>query len=375
MKLHKEHKIAIGFVVLGAAAYFGYNGYAAYAIDRVKFAPIKPGRVNILGIDTSKGYRIIVANQVAQLIQGGVDEFGAPDFSETDSNSNQKRRVPLREMLQALQGDEVALGKFITGMNEQLRQVEMPTEEIYWTTDDIQKALDGDAQLRAKLEADLNMRLDGKPLDQIRMKSIQNGIVIKCRIPIDVPVEGQTRTLVGEVKVPYRPRFVEDLEKRYEQQFNLTAEKIKGYYLELADELAANPATAEDITRSLRTRIDPAALQDRYAPKPLKDLLTTAQILLNDSFIEKASFNEQPGPEGKPVYDVQLDVNDEGRQRLWQFSRKQKGTQLLLVVDGIAIAAPRIRGEITQSQVTIRQIPDRGLVEEAVELINSLRKN
>jgi hypothetical protein len=375
VKLHKEHKIAIGFVALAAAAYFGYNGYAAYTIDRVTFAPIKPGRVNIVGIDTSKGYRIIVANQVAQLVQGGVDEFGAPDFSETDSNSNQKRRVPLREMLQVLQGDEVALGKFITGMSDQLRGVEMPTQEIYWTTEDVQKALDGDVALRTKLESDLNMRLDGTPLDQIRMRSIQNGIVLKCRIPVDVPVEGEVRKLVGEVLIPYRPRFVEDLEKRYEQQFDLTAEKVKGYYLELADELAANPSTAEDIARSLRTRIEPEALKARYTPKPLTDLLSTARVLLNDSFIEKASFSEQPGPEGKPVYDVQLDVTDEGRQRLWQFSRKQKGTQLLLVVDGIAIAAPRVRGEITQPQVTIKQIPDRGLVEDAVELINSLRKN
>lgn len=375
MKLHREHKIAIGFVGIAAAAYFGYQAYAAYAIDRVTFTPLKPGRVNIVGVDTSKGYRIIVANQVAQLVKGGNDEFGAPDFAEAETNSENKRRVPLREMLLALQGDEKALGKFLTGMNEQLRKVEMPTVEVPWAAEDIEKALSGDATLKTKLEQDLNMRIDGTPLEQIRLKSIQNGIVIKLKVPVDVPVEGEIKKLVGEISIPYRPRFVDDLEKRYEQQFELTPEKIKGYYLELANELVENPKAKEDIASSLRDRINPKTLESRFLPQALRDLITTSTILLNESFMNVARFVQQPGPEGKPVFDIAIDVNEEGRQRLWQFSRKHPGTQLLLVVDGIAIAAPRIRGEITQPQVSIKQVPDRSLVEDAVELINSLRKN
>lgn len=360
---------------LAAAVYFGYQAYAAYAIDKVQFTALKPGRVNILGVDTSMGYRIIVANQVAQLVKGGTDEFGAPDFSESDSSSDQKRRVPLREMLLAMQGDEKALGKFITGMSEELRKAEMPTAEIPWSTADIEKALNGNAALKLKLEQDLNMRLDGTPLDQIRLKSIQNGIVIKCPVKVQIPVEGKPVDMVGEISIPYRPRFVVDLEKRYEQQFDLTPEKIKGYYLELAAELDTNPTNREDIARSLKSRIDSKALSERYAPKAMQDLFANSTILLNESFILNAKFTQQPGPEGKPVYDVAIDVNEEGRQRLWQFSRKHPGTQLLVVVDGIAIAAPRFRGEITQPQVTIKQVPDRSLVEDAVELINSLRKN
>ncbi len=374
MKLHREHKIAIGFVALFAGAYFGYQAYAAYAIDRVQFAPLKPSRVNIIGVDTSAGYRIIVANQVAQLVQGGTDEFGAPDFSETDSNSNQKRRVPLREMLRALQGDEEALGKFVTGMSEELRKAEMPTVEIVWKAEDIAKALDGDSTLATKLEQDLNMRLDGSPLDQIRMRSVQNGIVILNRVPITFQVEGQERTLNSEVKLPYRPRFIEDLEKRYQERFQQTAQQVMGYYLELADEQAANPGSKEDVAKSLRNRIDPKLLESRFVPDALR-VLKNSTVLLNDTFMKKASFSEQPGPEGKPVYDLAIDVSEEGRQRLWQFSRKHQGVQLLLVVDGIAIAAPRVRGELTLPQVTIKQVPDRGLVEDAVELINSLRNN
>lgn len=374
MKLHKEHKIAIGFAVLAAGTFFGYQAYAAYAIDNVKFAPLRPGRVNLIGVDAGGGYRIIVSNQIAQLVQASDDEFEAPDFTGSDS-SNQKRRVPLREMLQALQGDEVALGKFLTGMNEELRTAEMPTHEVVWTGADVQKALDGDASLRSKLEKDLNMRLDGNPLDQIRMKSIQNGIVLKCLVPIEVIVEGEKRALHGEVSIPYRPRFIVDLEKRYQQQFDLTPQKVQGYYLELAAELEEAPNNRENIVDSLKARIDPKTLQNRYTPKPLRDLLAKATVLLNDSFMLDASFSEQPGPEGKPIFDVRINVSDEGRQRLWQFSRKHRQMQLLLVVDGIAIAAPKIRGELTQPQVTIRQIPDRGLVEDAVELINSLRNN
>lgn len=374
MKLHREHKIAIGFVALFAGAYFGYQAYAAYAIDRVQFAPLKPSRINILGVDTSAGYRIIVANQVAQLVKGSTDEFGRPDFNETDSDSNQKRRVPLREMLQAMQGDEVALGKFVTGMSEDLRKAEMPTVEIVWTAEDIAKALDGDAQLASKLQEDLNMQLDGSPLDQIRMRSVRNGIVISSRVPITFNVEGKERTLFAEIRMPYRPRFIVDLEKRYQERFDQTAEKVKGYYLELAAEQEETAAAKEDIAQSLRSRIDIAALERRFVPDAL-NVLKSSTVLLNETFINRASFSEQPGPEGKPVYDIAIDVNEEGRQRLWQFSRKHQGVQLLLVVDGIAIAAPRVRGELTLPQVTIKQVPDRSLVEDAVELINSLRNN
>src|SRR5690606_34751493 len=99
------------------------------------------------------------------------------------------------------------------------------------------------------------------------------------------------------ISIPYRPRFVDDLEKRYEQQFELTPEKIKGYYLELANELVENPKAKEDIASSLRDRINPKTLESRFLPQALRDLITTSTILLNESFMNVARFVQQPGPE------------------------------------------------------------------------------
>jgi preprotein translocase subunit SecD len=69
-----------------------------------------------------------------------------------------------------------------------------------------------------------------------------------------------------------------------------------------------------------------------------------------------------------------VSLTDPGRRRIWQFSRRNPGAQLLFIVDGNAIAAPRIRHELSSSSIAITQIPDRGLVEDAVEQINTLRK-
>ncbi len=376
MKLHKEHKIAIGFVALVLGGYFGYQGYATYQVDRVEFPKIQPGRVSIVGIKAGAGYRIIVSNQVAQLLQSTGENFEAAEIgSESESQGDgSKKRVPLRELLQSLQGDEKALGKFVTSMNDDLKRADMPSTEVLWKAADVQKALDGDAALRLKLEQDLNVRLDGTPLDQIRMKSITHGIVLVCQVPVTVAVAGVQREMFGEIKIPFKPKFVEAVQKRYEKEFNVTPEMVKGNYLEVAREILDKPSSRENIAGNLADWIDNTTLKARFAVDPTR-VLSNAFVALNDTFVEGASFTERNGGEGKKLYDIEVRLTDEGRRRLWQYSRKHVGAQLLFIVDGVAIAAPRIRHELAQSTISITQIPDRSLVEEAVELINTLRKS
>jgi hypothetical protein len=67
-----------------------------------------------------------------------------------------------------------------------------------------------------------------------------------------------------------------------------------------------------------------------------------------------------------------LNLTPEGKDRLWQFSRKGNiGAQLLVIHNGIAIAAPRIRHELAQSNVSITQLPERSLAQETVDFLNS----
>lgn len=358
-----------------AGGYFGYQKYAAVQVDGANFEMLEPGRVSIVGVQAGKGYRIVVANQVAQLIEAGNENFqNQENYDEGAEESSSKKRVPLKEMLQTLQGNEKALGEFVTSMNDDLKKADLPMTEVKWPADKILAAMDGNKELRTKLEQDLNMHLDGTPLDQIRPNSIQDGIVVLCKVPVQVAVRGQKRDMYGEVKIPFKPRFIQMLQKSYEEEFNVTRATILGNYQRLRQELVDSPGNREDIERALRTMVDPEGLRNRFADSPSR-VLEHAFVALNDSFLESASYRESDGPDGKKFYDIDLNLNDEGRRRLWQYSRRNPGAQLLFVVDGIAIAAPRIRTELSQSTVTIRQIPDLTLVQDAVDLINSLRKN
>src|SRR5207253_11132494 len=103
-------KIVIGFVLLVALAWIGKWAYTHYSLKNKNFAPLAPGRVNLVGVNTSKGgYRILVANGMAQLVMGTQEEMkeAGADSSDSDSGGNdpsKKKRIPLKEMLQTLDG-------------------------------------------------------------------------------------------------------------------------------------------------------------------------------------------------------------------------------------------------------------------------------
>jgi hypothetical protein len=67
-----------------------------------------------------------------------------------------------------------------------------------------------------------------------------------------------------------------------------------------------------------------------------------------------------------------LRLTEDGRMRLWKYSHDHPGFQLLLTVDGVAIAAPRISTELVEPQVTLTQVRSETLVQDATDLIQSL---
>jgi len=105
--------------------------------------------------------------------------------------------------------------------------------------------------------------------------------------------------------------------------------------------------------------------------------VSSAFVVITEDQIDKASFrasevgtgnmNSQDSDSG--MYDLDLHVTDEGRLRLWRYSKLHPHDQLLLVSNGVAIAAPRIRHELVESDLTIVQMPDKGLLQEAVALL------
>jgi len=84
---------------------------------------------------------------------------------------------------------------------------------------------------------------------------------------------------------------------------------------------------------------------------------------------------EEREQSGKTVADIRIHLTDEGRKRMWQYSRKNRGSQLLVIGEnGIAIAAPRIESEITTGEVIINSVPNPSLAAELVETIKSYTK-
>ena len=366
MKIRASAKIAIGFVALVAVLYFGWQAFAGFTVDRIKFDPIKPSRVNIVGVEADKGYGILVANHAAQLIRGGTGEFQSNTGPEAMGNAEEKKRVPIREMLQAMQGDEKALGQFIAVMNEMQETAEWPTQHIVWKEDDLKRALDGDALLKQKLERDINVRLDGEPLKQISLTAYENGIIVESLVPCKVQVGANVMDMKGPVLTPYRPQISKAIEAQLkEKAYDLNT--VATYYALETRRLANGEKRKENVAESLKRIIDPA--NNAELARPAQQVLENAKVVVTDNFIERASYRSYQSGRDQ-LNDITIHLNDEGRKRLWQYSRHRVGFQLLLIVDGVAIAAPRISHELAQGELQITQLPDKILVEDAVNAIN-----
>lgn len=372
--MRSSTKIVIGAAVVAGMGYLGLVTIPGYLVMREKFSPLAPGTVNVVGVNTRLGgYHIVVANQVAQLVVGKAGNLEAPDPQAV--SSSERKRVPLRDMIRALQGDDKSLARFVMLMND-ISDASLPAYPIVWRAEDIEKALQGDSTLKKKLVEDLAIGLDGMPLDTIRTRAIQEGIVVETPVPITINDRGKKVTRIARIREEYRPRFFSALDRELAEKGNLTTSLITGYYRAAAQDLIKDPSKCEDVAVSLRSRYSKSRV-DSLAALPQR-MLGSITIVVNDSLIEGARTEKYKTSDGKPMTDLVLVLTDEGRRRMWQYSSQHKGEQLLLVWDGIAVAAPRIVETIPFSEVQIKQIPDSTLAQDTVEAIMKLssdRKN
>lgn len=374
MGMRSSTKILFGAALIAGVGYLGLVTLPGYLVMREKFSPLMPGSVNLVGVNTKKGgYTIVVANQVAQLLVGKSGNLEAPDPQAV--STSERKRVPLRDMIRALQGDDKSLARFVMLMND-ISDASLPAYPIVWRAEDIERAISGDEVLKKKLVEDLAIGLDGMPLDSIRTRAIQEGIVVETPVPISVNDRGRPVTRIARIREEYRPRFFSALDRELAEKGNLTNSLIAGYYRTAAQDLIQNPSKCEDIAASLRSRYAKSRVAS-LASLPQR-MLGSITIVVNDSLIDGARAEKYVTSEGKPMSDLVLVLADEGRRRLWQYSSRHKGEQLLLVWDGIAVAAPTIAETIPFSEVQIKQIPDSTLAQDTVKAILKLssdRKN
>jgi hypothetical protein len=368
---HSGVILAVIFLAVVGLAMGAYQLYSNYRVDHMEFAEIPPGKVNIIGVDLGRGFRIVVANEIAQLREiRDSDSKKGPDFSEdpsNDSGGGKRSRVPMKELLGSLAGDEAALSKFVMTMNGLDKQEEMPPEQVLWTTGDIQKALSGDKNFAAKLVRDLNMELDGTPLRDLRPKSLENGIVVQIPLPVQVNVGGTQKTLIATVLRPYKPKLMKTIEDQYAKKSGANTQTEVNLYAVEAARIFAGKVSKENVALSLKNMISQGA-NDSLREDPER-VLQSAKVIVNDSMISDASRQTIDTNSGR-VFDLTINLTDEGANRLWKYSKGKVGSQLLLVSDNVPIAAPRIQHELSENVLTISQMHDQILVDQAVDLIS-----
>lgn len=369
MKIRASTKIFIGFLVLVGLVFGGKALWARIALGDAHFEPLKPQLVNLIGVDTRAGYHIVVANRIAQMVLGSRGDFEQGDNYDPGAEDEVKKRVPIRELLASLNGDEQALSTLVMRLND-FKDEEIETQAPVWRAEDLEKALGGDKEFESRLIADLNCRIDGTPLDVLRVDALESGIIIDMPVPVTVKpaAGGKAMVLTARVREPYRTRFADRVFQRYKEKSKVTAELVQGYYREEAQAILDNPASREDVSASIRQRIEQKRAR-QFAELPEK-ILNSIEVIINGSQMQSARLEKREVSEGRPYYDLHIDLNDEGRDRLWKYSQGRVGTQLLLVWRGVAVAAPRIDHELAERQVTITQLEDEGIAEMTAEAIN-----
>ncbi len=385
MKISPSVKVAALSLGVIAAAFGGFRLYAYSQLQGFQLDVVEPGRVNLIAVQPTAGYRIVVSNGIAHLHAVDPDNPGleAPDTNEQPERDSP--RLPIRETLRGLQGDEDALGRLVMSVNK-IKEDDLPPVRTVWTAEDLGRALDGDAGLRERLARSLHTTLDGRPTGELDFGALTNGIVVDSPVAVRVKVGGAERTLTARIQEPFKTLFAQSVENRVMEKFNPRREVIVGTYREEALKLTAPGANRQDVARAIRDRIDPERLAKLATP--VERILRSVTVVVTDTQVRSASFEAYEGPNRQRLADLVLNLTEEGRMRLWKYSheamadrtrvtflpgqRPRAAFQLLLTMDGVAIAAPRIRTELSEPDVRLLRIPSESLVEDAVKLIGEI---
>ncbi len=365
MKLKPAVKIAIAAVAIGGGGYLGYQAYVAARLSKVSMGSVTPGKIALVAIN-AKGYHIIVANRVAQLRKGSASsEFSAPG-SDDRSDGSESKPVSIRDLLEAIQGDEEALQAFVMKMNE-IKEEDLPPNRIVWSTEEIERALNGEKILADRLVKNLNVTLEGKPLSSFTLDAIESGIVVEIEVPLKVNVDGKDKVLLARVLKPFRSSFAMNVSKQFSAlPPNANEDQLRGIYAAEASRVGSEPGSLQDIPTSLRRLYAPGVIES-YRLEP-EILLSGTKVIVTDSHILNATSRLDTSTKDQDFYAITFTLNEEGRDRMWKYSHDHQGFQLLLSVNGIGVAAPRIAHDMWSREVTINRIPEKSLVDETVTL-------
>jgi hypothetical protein len=363
MKLRGSSKFALGLIAVVGVGWTGNFLYTKSKLASVNLNPIPKGRLMLMAIRPEAGVKLVVANRMAQIVEASTEFEGqGSDDGSGVTQGSIKKRIPVKELINLLNGEPDAVEAFITRMRDKDELLESANPPD-WSEADVMAALGGDATKRAKLEADLNCKLDGTPLPTVNLRAFFDGIRVHVPITMNVP-NAKGATISGTDAVYFRPRFMLQFYKSMEQKF-YDKSKLQVYYTNFLKTYTDNfPAIDKSLVPALKRVLTGDEIQQ------ITQIAANTVILANDSMITGAEmFEVREG--GEVTYDLKIKLTKEAKDRLWKFS-SEGGEKILVVADGVPIAAASIGTELASQELLIRQISDKSLLEEAVKLVQKL---
>jgi len=349
--------------------YGGNELYTRLVILPREYPRLTPGRVSLIGL-TVPGYHIVVSNGIARLQIGSPAKFGGPDRVESTGSS-----IPMHGLMGTLALEPDAANELIRALNDIKYAIE-PLADRIWTKERIDKAIATHGSERSELEYDLATQLNGQGVDRVSWDHLTTGIWLEVPIPLAVPSAKGKETVVAKVLLPYRTRLSTMTENnlkrllargRLAEDLRPEPQTVAGVYNEA---LEAEAGKYEDVVASLRRYFSREAIAQMV--EPVEGLLRDVEILVTDQTITGAEIEAVPREDGKgDLYSILLDVTQDSRDRMWQYTYRHPASQLLLVSNGVAIAAPVVQHEIKYSTVEITGIAEKQLAEEALEFIKA----
>jgi hypothetical protein len=360
-------KIAIGGALAIGAVLGGWRLYSSESLKNFELTAVAPGRVNLVAVRPGAGWRIIVSNSMAQLAETTGMGHGDADRDEDVQNG---KRLPMREYIDTLRGNQESLGYLVEKLAD-ITDESIPLGAPHWTVENLEKAFKGDPVLTKKLEHDLQCRLDGGPIGDLSISAILNGIVIDVPVSVTIQIDGKPQKVTGIVRSPYMSDLAEVVAKQFNSKFDPKPEFVMGVYKDAGMRILNGEVGRENVIKAIQSRYHPGRVSS-LAEKP-QELIKNSTVLVTDSHLESASMDKYSSG-NKSYADITLNLTHEGKMRLWKYSFEHPGFQLLLVVDGLAYAAPRISGQLVESHLQITHLTEPDLAQEAVDRINEIEK-
>lgn len=379
MKFRSGLKLAIAVGIILGLFFLGNRLYTVYVILPRVYPRLTPGHVNLIGIKL-QGERIIVSNGIARLEQGAGEAFGGDSTADALQEASGEGAVgassgatiPMFAVIGALQQKPEETAELVSSLAG-IDTANIPDERLVWNLKDIQTALSSPGELRNRLERDLCQRLDGELLAEFHKSRLRSGIYLRIPVPVEVPTDEGVKIVSAPVVVNFKTRLADrvNANPQIRGKYDPSDATWRGVYEEVGE------ALRQSKSQSPREQIQTEISADRIErlAGPASRLLARVTILATESQIARAALESKPKPNGSgTISTLNLDLTRDGRDRLWQYTFKNPGCQLLFAFDGIAIAAPFVKSEMKYSTIAITNVTDEVTATEATEWINTRKQ-